>query len=135
MVPKSKIVGEKEPPVGQIVKIKERQKTYSGKVVAIGKRTDIGKRLVEIEGVEDATNEMHGKYSVTCIYVSIVHTLCTKYGLVCVHAFKILRSMSIATIWFTCTLCVGSKDADVADDAGSGNCKKQGEFCIISQCI
>ena len=32
-----------------------------------------------------------------------------------------------------CALCIGSKDADVADDAGSGNCKKQGEYCIISQ--
>ena len=69
MVPESKIVGEKEPPAGQMVKIKEGQKTYSGKVMAIGKITDIEKRLIEVEGVEDATNDMLGKYSIFVVYI------------------------------------------------------------------
>ena len=38
MVPESKIIGEKEPPAGQMVKIKEGQKAYSGKVIAVGKK-------------------------------------------------------------------------------------------------
>ena len=69
MVPESKIVGEKEPPAGQMVKIKEGQKTYSGKVMAVGKKTDIEKRLIKMEGVEDATNKMHGKYSIFVVYM------------------------------------------------------------------
>ena len=60
----------------------------------------------------------------------------------CVHVFKILRAcllllfgshMCACTFVHVCTLCIGSKDADITDDAGSGNCKKQGEYCIISQ--
>ena len=69
MVPESKIVGEKEPPAGQMVKIKEGQKTYSGKVMAVGKKTDIEKQLVEMEEVEDSANEMHGKYSIFVVYM------------------------------------------------------------------
>ena len=54
-----------------MVQIKERQKAYSGKVIAVGKKTDIEKRLIETEAVEDATNEMHGKYSVFVVYMYI----------------------------------------------------------------
>lgn len=71
MVPEFKIIGEKEPQAGQMVKIKEGQKAYSGKVMAVGKKTDIEKRLIEIEAVEDATNEMHGKYSVFVVYMYV----------------------------------------------------------------
>ena len=49
MLPESKIVGEKESSAGQIVKVKEGQKIYSGKVVAVGKRLDIEKQLSEME--------------------------------------------------------------------------------------
>ena len=52
-----------------MVKIKEGRKTFSGKVMAVGKKTDIEKQLVEMEGVEDAANEMHGKYSIFVVYM------------------------------------------------------------------
>ena len=72
MVPESKIIGEKEPPAGQMINIKEGQKAYSGKVIAVGKKkTDTESRLIEMEAVEDATNEMHGKYSVFVVYMYI----------------------------------------------------------------
>ena len=38
MLPESKIVGEKEPSAGKMVKVKEGQKLYSGKVVAVGEK-------------------------------------------------------------------------------------------------
>ena len=34
-----------------------------------GKKTDIEKQLIEMEGVEDAANEMHGKYSIFVVYM------------------------------------------------------------------
>ena len=40
--------------------------------MAIGKKTDIEKRLIEMEAVEDATNEMHGKCSIFVVY-NIIH--------------------------------------------------------------
>ena len=64
MVPESKIVGEEETSAGHTVKVKERQKVYSGKVVAVGKKLDIEKQLSEMEAMdedEEANNKTQGK--------------------------------------------------------------------------
>ena len=53
MLPESKIVGEKEPSAGQMVKVKEGQKLYSGKVVAVGKKFYIEKKLSEMKATKE----------------------------------------------------------------------------------
>ena len=51
-VPESKLVEPKDPSVGQTVKVKEGSKTFSGTVEAVGNKSEIEKRLNELESEE-----------------------------------------------------------------------------------
>ena len=48
-MPESKIVKPKDPSLGQQVKVKEGSKTFFGTVEAVGNKSDIEKRLTELE--------------------------------------------------------------------------------------
>ena len=69
----SRIVNVKEYLVGETVQVKEGQRTFSGKVVAIGNRADIEKQLSDIEG-----SKAQGKYYDRCV--------CSIYMCLCMYA-------------------------------------------------
>ena len=66
----SRIVNTKEYLVGETVQVKEGQRTFSGEVVAVGNRPDMGKHLSDIEGskAQGKYYDRHACVAFTCAY-------------------------------------------------------------------
>ena len=130
----SKIVEPKDPAVGQTVKVKEGGKVFSGRVEAVGSKTEIEHRLSEMENTalvddghdksaESATNTEQGELS----YLFILSTL-DNYTHVHIASTK-QRPCTMFTIFCTVETTVNKEAKPDGNKKGRSMCNtKQGRL-------